>query len=203
MNHIKYLEFQRLMRELQFVESDYLYQSEILKISDSEFLNSVTGILDQFPDLKEIYYRRQNEILEKMIVEPKVEFAQPVEEENRETLNLENLNDENLEAKKLYRDIVKSTHPDKIKNHKLNELYLQATEAYEKNDVITLYRVCSDLDIDFELPENYIDQIRDKIDSYKKQVLFLEKTYTFRWVKSENIQEKNKILVEFIKSQIS
>jgi len=38
MNHLKYLEFQRLMKELQFVESDYMYQSEILKLSDSEFL---------------------------------------------------------------------------------------------------------------------------------------------------------------------
>jgi hypothetical protein len=195
MNHIKYLEFQRLIRELQFVESDYLYQSEILKLSDSEFLNSVTGILDQFPDLKEIYYRRQNEIFEKMIVEPMSESIQSVEEE----VQIE----ENLEAKKLYRDIVKTTHPDKIKNHKLNELYLQATEAYEKNDIVTLYKVCSELDIEFDLPDDYLYKIREKIESYKNQVSFLEKTYTFRWVKSNNDSEKNKILVEFIKSQIT
>jgi hypothetical protein len=194
MNHIKYLEFQRLMRELQFVESDYQYQSEVLKLSDSEFLKNVDTILNQFPDLKEIYYRRQDEIYKNVVVEPSI---QSIQEE------VEVLIPENVEAKKLYRDIVKTTHPDKIKNQKLNELYLEATDAYEKNDIITLYRVCSELKIDFDLPENYVDGLNQKISSLKKQISFLEATYTFKWIKSENQQDKNRVVIEFIRSQIS
>jgi hypothetical protein len=194
MNHIKYLEFQRLMRELQFVESDYQYQSEVLKLSDSEFLKNVDTILNQFPDLKEIYYRRQDEIYKNVVVEPSI---QSIQEE------VEVVIPENVEAKKLYRDIVKTTHPDKIKNQKLNELYLEATDAYEKNDIITLYRVCSELKIDFDLPENYVDGLNQKISSLKKQISFLEATYTFKWIKSENQQDKNRVVIEFIRSQIS
>lgn len=194
MRHIKYLEFQRLMRELQFVESDYQYQSEILKLSDSEFLKNVDTILNQFPDLKEIYYRRQDEIYKNVVVEPSI---QSIQEE------VEVVIPENVEAKKLYRDIVKTTHPDKIKNQKLNELYLEATDAYEKNDIITLYRVCSELKIDFDLPENYVDGLNQKISSLKKQISFLEATYTFKWIKSENQQDKNRVVIEFIRSQIS
>lgn len=193
MNHIKYLEFQRLMRELQFVESDYQYQSEILKLSDSEFLKDVDNILNQFPELREIYYRRQEEILKNVVVDPLIESIQESEV----------VIPENVEAKKLYRDIVKTTHPDKIKNHKLNELYLEATNAYEKNDIITLYRVCSELRIDFDLPENYAQDLNKKIISLKDQISFLETTYTFKWVKSKNQQDKNRVLVEFIRSQIS
>jgi len=194
MRHIKYLEFQRLMRELQFVESDYQYQSEILKLSDSEFFKDVDSILNQFPDLKEIYYRRREEIFKNVVVEPSI---QSIQEE------VEVVVPESIEAKKLYRDIVKTTHPDKIKNHKLNELYLEATDAYEKNDLITLYKVCSELKIDFELPDDYAKKLSLKIDSFKNQITFLESTYTFKWIKSETQHDKNRVVIEFIRSQIS
>ncbi len=38
MQYLRYLEFQRLMKELQFVESDLDYRSEILRINDAEFI---------------------------------------------------------------------------------------------------------------------------------------------------------------------
>jgi hypothetical protein len=182
------------MRELQFVESDYQYQSEILKLSDSEFFKDVNSILNQFPDLKEIYYRRREEIFKNVVVEPSI---QSIQEE------VEVVVPESIEAKKLYRDIVKTTHPDKIKNHKLNELYLEATDAYEKNDLITLYKVCSELKIDFELPDDYAKKLSLKIDSFKNQITFLESTYTFKWIKSETQHDKNRVVIEFIRSQIS
>ena len=192
MNQLKYLEFQRLMKELQFVESDYLYQSEILKVSDNEFLKSVDNLLTQFPELKELYYKKQEESF-KSITEDQfqnIEVANPVKEELPE-------------AKKLYRDIAKTTHPDKIKNHKLNELYLEATEAYEQNDIVTLYKVCSELNIEFDLPEHFISHVQDKINSFKERVLFLETTYTFKWIKSDLPVDKNKVVIEFIRSRIS
>ena len=194
MNHLKYLEFQRLMKELQFVESDYQYQSEILKLSDSEFLKNVDTVLNQFPELKEIYNRRQAEIYKNVVIEPRIDSIQEVEVSPVT---------EDLEAKKLYRDIVKSTHPDKIKNHKLNELYLEATDAYEKNDIITLYKVCSELNLDFELPSDYVEKLNTKINSLKQQISFLETTFTFKWIKSSSQHDKNRVVVEFIRSQIS
>jgi uncharacterized pyridoxamine 5'-phosphate oxidase family protein len=193
MNSIKYLEFQRLLRELQFVESDYLYQSEVLKLSDSEFLKNVDMILNQFPELKEIYNRRQDEIFKSIITKPSIESF----EETQKLLP------ESTEVKKLYRDIVKTTHPDKIKNHKLNELYLEATQAYENNDLITLYKVCSELNIDFDLPDNYVDELGSKIQSLKRQISFLESTFTFKWIKSTTQDDKNRVVIEFIRSKIS
>ena len=113
MSKLKLLEVQRLLKELQFVESDYLFQSEILKQSEHQFLTSVHSILDTYPDLKIIWDERSRrdqtlksdvsliddtEIITKPAIEP--------------------------EVKKIYRDILKTTHPDRIKNPKINELYL-------------------------------------------------------------------------------
>lgn len=183
------------MKELQFVESDYLYQSEIMRLYDVEFFKSVESVLTQFPQLKEIYNKEQDDRFQKIIHQSIPEIVDDTEETKLYKLELP-------EAKKLYRDIVKSTHPDKIKNTKLNELYLEATEAYEQNDLVTLYKVCSELNIDFELPDDFISQIKNKIDSYKEQVSFLENTYTYKWLKSVD-DTKNKIVVEFIRSKIS
>ena len=194
MNHLKYLEFQRLMKELQFVESDYQYQSEIMRISDIEFFKSVEIILNQFPQLKDIYNQKQDEHLHKII-------SQSISDKFTE-IKVPNEKIELPEAKKLYRDIAKATHPDKIKNDKLNNLYLEATEAYEQNDIVTLYKVCSELNLEFELPDNFINQVKTKIISYKQQTSYFENTYTYKWLKSEEVG-KNKIVIEFIRSKIS
>ncbi len=191
MNHIKYLEFHRLMKELQFVESDYQYQSEVMRISDGEFLKSVNIMLNQFPELDEIYHKSQNAFYKDMVLDTVDLIKEDVLEERQEI----------PEAKKLYRDIVKNTHPDKIQNPKLNELYIEATVAYESNDIITLYRVCSELKIDFDIPDDYIKKVRDKINSYKEMISFLENTYTYKWVRSDD-SNRSKVVVEFIRSKI-
>ena len=54
MASLKFLELQRLLKELQFVESDYLYQSELIRQTDKLFLQSVNNLLDKFPELKQI-----------------------------------------------------------------------------------------------------------------------------------------------------
>lgn len=189
MNHIKYLEFQKLMKELQFVESDYIYQSEVMKVLDIDFFKSVNNILENFPDLKDIYFKKESN------------SSFSYKEVTLEDISL--IKNESPEVKNLYHSIVKTTHPDKVKNHKLNELYLEATEAYEQNDIITIYKVCSELSLEFELPDNYLLEIRDKINLYKNKIKFLENTFTFKWFNSDNTNEKNRIIIDFIKNKIN
>lgn len=187
--NLKHLEFQRLLKELQFVEYDYLYQSEVIKECDKEFYISVNNILDRYPELKDIYYKETEKvsISSNIIQESSIENDSIVLDNNH---------------RKLYHSIVKITHPDKIKNIKLNDLYIEASEAYENNDVISLYKVCSDLNIEFDIPNNLYTEIKEKIDSIKKRINFIENTFTYKWFKSKNKSEKNKILMEFIKHKI-
>ena len=194
MANLKYLEFQRLIKELQFVESDYSYQSEIIKQSDKIFLESVNDILEKYPDLNKIWQDKkikETDILNQDIKDVVVE--EDVIEPDKPT--------QNKDIKKMYRDIVKSTHPDKIKSSKLNELYLEATQAYETSDVVTLYKVCLDLMIDFDWSDDEISKIRERIDLYKNQIIFLESTYTFKWLKS-NDDDRIQIVLKFIQNKI-
>jgi len=193
MYNLKYLEFQRLIKELQFVESDYLYQSEIINQSDKIFLDSVNNVLDEYPDLKTIWEEKQSVFYEN---EPLI-----VEDINTEIEQSIQKTKHSSEIKKIYREIVKSTHPDKIKSTKLNELYLEATNAYESDDLITLYRVCSELMIDFDWSDDEILKVKERVEKYKNQINFLESTYTFKWLKSDD-NDKLKIILKFIENKI-
>jgi hypothetical protein len=193
MYNLKYLEFQRLIKELQFVESDYLYQSEIINQSDKIFLDSVNNVLNEYPDLKIIWEEKQSVFYEN---EPLI-----VEDINTEVEQSVQKPKYNSEIKKIYREIVKSTHPDKIKSTKLNELYLEATNAYEYDDLITLYRVCSELMIDFDWSDDEILKVKERVEKYKNQINFLESTYTFKWLKSDD-NDKLKIVLKFIENKI-
>jgi hypothetical protein len=193
MSKLKSLEFQRKLKELQFVESDYLFQSEILKQSESEFFNSVHIILEGNSDLKMIWEDKmlkqqsssnKDEILSTEII---TENIKPVIEP---------------EVKKIYRDIVKNTHPDRIKNPKLNELYLEATAAYEVNDIVNLFKVCNDLMIDVDWTEDILTKIEERIQTFRAQINFLESTFTFRWLKSSDDGEKKQIVLRFIENTI-
>jgi len=117
MNSLKSLELQRLIKELQFVESDYIYQSEVVRQSNQYFLESVDSLLNDYPDLKRIW-------TEKNTKQSEVNIQDLPTEIEKTKLNVD------TKVKKIYREIVKSTHPDKIKNSKLNELYLEATYLY-------------------------------------------------------------------------
>jgi hypothetical protein len=193
MYNLKYLEFQRLIKELQFVESDYLYQSEIINQSDKIFLDSVNNVLNEYPDLKIIWEEKQSVFYEN---EPLI-----VEDINTEVEQSVQKPKYNSEIKKIYREIVKSTHPDKIKSTKLNELYLEATSAYESDDLITLYKVCSELMIDFDWTDDEILKVKERVEKYKNQINFLESTYTFKWLKSDD-SDKLKIVLKFIENKI-
>jgi hypothetical protein len=194
MANLKYLEFQRLIKELQFVESDYLYQSEIIKQSDKIFLESVNDILEKYPDLNKIWQDKKiketdilNQDIKDVVIEEDVIIPDKISQ--------------NKDIKKIYREIVKSTHPDKIKSSKLNELYLEATQAYETSDVVTLYKVCLELMIDFDWSDDEISKIRERIDLYKNQIIFLESTYTFKWLKSSD-DDRIQIVLKFIQNKI-
>jgi hypothetical protein len=195
MSRLKSLEFQRLIKELQFIESDYLYQSEIIREYNNVFLDSVETILDRYPELKSIYRdRTTNKFINSSNIEPNIDDIE-VDVLIKPTID--------SDVKKIYRKIVKSTHPDKIKNPKLNELYLEATSAYEINDLVTLYKVSSELMIEFEWSESILEQVKDKILNYKSQISFLESTYTFKWLKSNSDDEKLKIILSFIENKLN
>ena len=69
MLNLKKLEVNRLIKELEYVKSDYEFKSEVLKEADILFLNGVDDLLNRNSELKSIY----NDRVEKKILE-KIEY---------------------------------------------------------------------------------------------------------------------------------
>ena len=182
MSDLKYLEIQRLIRELQFLESDYKYQLEIVKMHEGIFMQSIDSVIEKYPDIKQ-YMRSEN-----------VDIS-----DNLKSDSIPTYINPDQKIKNIYRSIVKITHPDKVNNKKLNDLYLEATNSYESGDFLSLYKVSIDLKIDFDWGDEEISEIRKGIDEYKYQINLLKSTFTYKWILSEN---KNNVILEYLKSNL-
>lgn len=194
---LKKLEVVKLIRELDFVESEFNYKSEMIKEIDYEFKKEVENVLSLNSDLKDV-------------------FTKSVDNFNREKTkvinehyeNMITLDDEvetiekNQKLKSLYRVIAKTTHPDKVNDHNLKELYLEATKAYENNNLLPIISICDKLKIPYEITGEEFEFIKEQIESIKKRTNFLESTYTWQWYVRPHIDEKNQIVLSFIKAQM-
>ena len=208
MNKIKQLEIRKLLKELDFVESDYNYKNEIVSEADANFIRRVNEFLEGQPALKEIFDKKVNKNID-IAFDKKIEEIESIEEyivESYESIQEDVvviLDTKTIKIKKLYREIVKTTHPDRIKNKKLNELYLRATYFYEKEDLIGVYSVCDELNVDYETDEEDNILIGEKISTLKDRIKFLESTLTWKWYHSDNIADKNGLILDYIRSRIS
>lgn len=177
---IKFLEIKRLIKELDFLESDYEYQKEILSLKEIEFTNSIQSIVENNPELKKISESRLDIDLNRSISE----------EIDEGVIKIDN------KTKSIYREIVKITHPDKVINQKLNEVYLDATKAYESQDTMEIYKIAFYLDLKLEWDQEEIDILLDKIKLIRNRIEYLKSTWAYRWTLSD---DKNKIIVDYIK----
>jgi hypothetical protein len=211
MQKIESLKIKKLMKELDYIQSDVEWRNELVSDADSSFMDSINQFLEKNPEIKDLYDKKITEKLENSIkkkieedengveIEDKNEFEIETEEVDE---NVENSKDISPKLKRLYREIVKLTHPDKVKKKKLNDLYIEATDYYNSNDKIGIYKVCSELDIEFEIEEDDEFFISDKIENLKKRINFLESTFTWKWYNCQDEIQKDQIVIDFIKLRI-
>ena len=193
MHNIKKLEIKKLFKELDFLESDYEYRNEVINAVDSNFIEEVYSILERNPELKTIYD-------EKYEVET-VSEADDVIIHSEEQQIIDRI-ESSPKIRKLYREIVKITHPDKVKNTSFNDTYIKATEYYKINDELNIYKICSKLDIDYDIEGVDNKEINKRIDSIKNRINFLENTFTYQWYINEDVNIKNKLLLKFIENKL-
>lgn len=211
MSKLKRLEVKKLLKELDFIESDFNYKNEIVFEADSEFIKSVNDLLEKHPMLKDVIDKKNNKrvdsVFSDIIKEALDKDNEVLEEEelieefiNEEVVNV--VNPREVKIKKLYRDIAKLTHPDKIVSEKLNDLYLKSTKFYKNSDITGIYYICDELGITYEIDDEDNEMIINKINSLKNRISFMESTLTWRWYHSENEKEKEQILLSYIKMQL-
>jgi len=212
-NNIKILELRKLFKEFGFLKVDEEYKKEIQNIYGPEFSKTVQAIFKKNPDLNILYNNSEN-LSEEISTSNKdktigVELYQ--ENNNYNSLELYTscanknaLNEikeehkKSEEIKKLYRKIANKTHPDKIQIKFLNDLYLKAKNAYNSNDIFTIYLICNDLDIEYDFPKEEFSNFKLIVKNLKAQNMFIEQTYLWAWINEENEEIKNQIILHYI-----
>ena len=201
MNRLQFLQTKKLFKELEYMESDFEYRNEIISEADSDFISKVNNFLEEHPSLKEIYDEKIDTHIQQSILRNTEEVIELFEEE--EEIEEEIFVETKLpKVKKLYREIVKLTHPDKVDQKSLNDLYLTATKYYDNNDKIGLYKVCTELDIDYDLDDDDNQIIESKIDDLKRRIEFLESTFTWQWINTDGEKEKLEMMIQFIRMRL-
>jgi hypothetical protein len=185
------------------MESDFEYRNEIISEADSEFITQVNNFLEEHPQLKEIYDEKIDNHIQQSILRNTEEVIELFYEEELEIDEVIPYEDVKLpKVKKLYREIVKLTHPDKVNMKSLNDLYLMATKYYDNNDKIGIYKVCTELEIDYDLDDEDNQLIESKIEELKRRIQFLESTFTWQWINTNGDREKTEMLLSFIKLRL-
>lgn len=168
----------------------------MIKEIDGDFHKAIENILEGNSDLKTIFIKSTdfiNEQRQKAIGEM----------HNNITLEIieDDIEEKNPKLKYLYRTIAKSTHPDKVGDDNLKEVYIEATKAYEENNLFPIINICEKLKIPFDVSDEEFDNFKKEIDKTKKSSKFLESTFAWQWYNAAD-GEKSKIVFNFIESQI-
>lgn len=202
MSKLKKLESKKLLKELEYIESDFEYKTEIIGEADSDFMNTVNSFLSDHPELKERFDKSINDKMEKMVKE-KEDEVNTTEDDVDELDELSDKTDSKSDKiKKLYRDIVKVTHPDKTSVKKLNDIYIKSTSYYDDNNLAGIYSVCNELEIEYDIDDDDNVFISDRIGLMKERIGFMESTFTWKWYNSSSDSEKQNILLSYIKAQL-
>lgn len=183
---LKKLEIKRIFKEYNLLLVDDEYKKEMVNEYRSDFLTQIEN------KKKELGIQPEEPIVEN------IESSGKTNEVTKTIIDVDETTKKKL--KKIYKEIVKKTHPDKIDSEKYLEMYIESKKAFEENNIIDLYSICIDLEIDFEYDDTDIQSMISIIDSKKSKLKNLESSYLWLWVHSPNEIEKEKIVNLFIQT---
>ena len=108
----------------------------------------------------------------------------------------------NKDLKKLYRKIVERSHPDKIGNDTKANIFSDAVQAYDSNDIAKMLEIAGVLNIEIlELSQESILLLNENIKTLSEEIFKKKQTTGWAWHKAGDDDEEKKRLVKFILNQ--
>lgn len=199
MSKLRELQRKKLLKELEYIELELEYTMELIGEADLEFNKEIGNFLEKNPEIKEAYNQRIDVRIQNVIESKIVESTGVNCEETGDVITKPTID---KKVTKLYREIVKATHPDIVSKKSLNDIYIWATKCYDLGDKIGIYKICQELNIDYEIDEVDEKDISDKVSQLKERLIFMESTFALKWFKIEDEVLKNQIMIDFIKLMI-
>lgn len=194
------LETRRLLKELDYIKSDFDCKSEMVSDADIRFMFELDSFLERNAKLKEFFEKDLDKKIDEIFIDRSMDATESIFEEDSWMNIPETETDKKI--KKIYREIAKKTHPDKVSDKRLNDFYIQAGYMYAEKDIAGIYHICDQLEIDYEFGEEETEIINYKIAVLKDRISFLESTFSWKWHNAENSNDKNQIILDYIKTKI-
>ena len=213
-NKLNILESKKLFKEFNYLSSDIEFKNEFAREYGKGFEKALRKLLREEPIFKQACKDKFGLNFSGATVsniEPsKSPSKGPSKEPNNNldvviftgsTISHEpiiKLGKDDQKLKHLYRKIVQLTHPDKIKSDALNELYVKAVDANKSGDILTIYSICNELGIKFNISDKEILILKRQIMLIKKQQSGFETSHLWLWVHAENPNKKLKLIKHFL-----
>jgi hypothetical protein len=201
------LESKKLLKEFNYLVSDIEFKNEFAMEYSRPFEIAVRQFLRERPIIKELCIDKFGSKLDPDPKETKTDepIHIPISSETGVVLYTGKISDDEdslileideVKIKKLYREIVQNTHPDKVKSDALNVLYNKATDANKKQDLLTMFSICDELGLNFHVSQKEIDSLKLRIKNIKNQQLFFEKSHLWAWCEHDYDEPKRKEIIQ-------
>jgi hypothetical protein len=191
MNKINNLQIKSLFKQVEYLMSEIEWKEEFISEMDIEFKKRVSDILETNKELRSLYDKAQQDSIDSIKKEAFI-----IDEDEDKIIK------KDQKLKSLFREVAKKTHPDKIEDDDLNDLYVKASSYYETDDIFSMYKLCEELGIDFELTENERKGLEEQVNKLKGRIKFMENSYTWTWGNSDDEEYKEKLIIDFIKQMV-
>ena len=184
---LKTLEIKKLIQEYNFLLLDDEFKKKVISENRPEFLEktqklrSDLGIIND-PDPQPEKKEEEVNLPKKPKIEP-----DSVDKSVKD------------KVKKLYREIVKKTHPDKVDSEDLINLYMSATIAADEYNLMELFIICDQLSINFEIDFEDKGTLIALIEMKKKELKDIESSFIWIYYMAKTEEEKNKLVELFVK----
>jgi len=163
---LEQLELKKLFQEYNYLILDDQYKKELISEVQPEFLIRVSELRKDPPQ----------QILP---IPPK----EKVKKDLPITPELKN------KIKKLYREIAKVTHPDKVNSKEYEGIYIKATKASEECNLFELYDICSELGILYSMELEDKDILRIHINEKRDELQKIESSFIWLYINAKNEKE--------------
>jgi len=177
------LEVQKLLQEYSFLKVDDEYKKEVIAAGKEEFMKKVYEKNGSTPPPKPQTKEGEEEVIKSKKIDPK-----SIDPKVRKKI------------KKLYREIAKLTHPDKVDSDELVGLYHEATVAADEFDLFTIYSVCAQLNISHSLDKEDIGVLKIHIIDKREKLEDIEKSFIWLYTQAKSEEKKEELINLFVKN---
>ncbi len=192
---LKNLQIQRLVQEYSYLMLDDQYKKEIVNTYQTDFLNLVNGKIE----LPEVIQPEESEKQEDKQEESREQSEEKEKIKKDSIVNPDIVSKATKDkVKKIFRDIAKLTHPDKVDDENLTSLYIEAKIAYDNYDLFELYFISNKLNIILDLAEDDINVLTILIDHKKNSLKGIESSFIWKWVHTNDEEQKEKLINDFV-----